>query len=498
MHRSILLCACLASSIVFAPALSAQDDGKANGGLVVNPDSSGANTTNATNINLVRHWRRTTGGYNDIWGWTSPGGREFAYVGERSGIWFVETTDPANMKQVGWWSSPSSTWRDFTNYGAYVYSVSEHHAGIRIIDMTVPGSPKDLGYVATSQIRRTHNISVDPATGHLYLSGTNQGLAVFDASANPKNPRFVGSWNTSYTHDCCVRRGKAYLSNGRSFVCRIMDTTNPASLREIGRAATPGGYDHNVWVSEDDQVMACTDEISRNGVTPHLTLWDISNPRTPVKRGDYDLRTIVHNVFIIGRTAYMSHYSDGFHMVDIGDLSSPKMVAEYDTSGFTTGYNGAWGVYPFSDSGLVYVSDIQNGLYVFRVTAGHMNRYAAGTAGSSGQTPKMKFDGATPRVGAAGLKLKIQRLRPNAKGALLISGGKGSASILGVQVNVGLTGLLMVRFQADANGRATLSAPIPSNAGLANSRIYMQILAEDSGNSNGFSASRGMWAGIAQ
>ncbi|MEE2886958.1 MAG: choice-of-anchor B family protein [Planctomycetota bacterium] len=499
MNQVIRSSTWLTSCCLFALALPGQDDGKSGTGLKVNTDAPGPRTANAaTNITLVRNWRRTSGGYNDIWGWTAPDGREFAYVGERSGIWFVETTTPSNIKQIGWWSAPRSTWRDFTNYGSYVYAVSEGHSGIRIFDMSNPSSPRDLGTVATSQIRNTHNISVDPATGHLYLSGTNQGLAIFNAKANPTNPTFVGSWRTSYTHDCCIRRGKAYLSNGRSYVCRIMDTTNPASLREIGRANTPGGYDHNVWVSEDDQVMAVTDEISRGSSTPHLTLWDISNPARPVKRGDYDLRGIVHNVFIVGRAAYMSHYYHGFHMVDIGNLSSPKMVAEYDTSSSTSGYNGAWGCYPFSDSGLVYVSDISNGLYVFRITAGHMNRYDAGTQGSNGTVPKMKFDGATPRVGASGLKVRISRMKPNAQGALLVAAGKGNFKLLGVQINVDLATLQMVRFKADASGRAVLSTPVSNNAGLGGARIYMQIVAEDTGNSNGFSSSRGMWAGIAK
>ena len=501
MYRYLHSTAIVAPSLIFALAMPAQDDGKAKGsnGLVVNPHTSGPAMANAsTNVSLVRNWRRTSGGYNDIWGWTSPDGREFAYVGERSGIWFVETTDPTNIRQVGWWSAPRSTWRDFTNYGKYVYAVSEGHSGIRIFDMSNPSSPRYVGTVATSQIRNTHNISVDPATGHLYLSGTNQGLAIYDASSNPTNPRFVGSWNSSYTHDCCIRRGKAYLSNGRSYVCRIMDTTNPSSLREIGRASTPGGYDHNVWVSDDDQVMAVTDEISRGGNSPHLTLWDISNPARPVQRGKYDLNGIVHNVFIIGRTAYMSHYYHGFHMIDMANLSNPAMVAEYDTSSSTSGYNGAWGVYPFADSGLIYVSDISNGLYVLRVTAGHMNRYEIGTKGSAGLIPRMKFDGATPRVGVTALKLKIMKMRPNSAGALLVAAGKGKFNLFGVQINVDPATVQVVRFRSDSNGRAVLPAAIPNNPGLAGGRVYMQILAEDAGNANGFSASRGMWTGIAK
>ena len=107
------------------------------------------------NVTLVKQWKRAANNreHADVWGMTTPAGREFAFVGETAGIWFVETTDPQNMKQVGWWSAPSSLWRDFTNLGPYVYAVSEHHRGIRVIDMRNPDAPKDLGLVATSSSR---------------------------------------------------------------------------------------------------------------------------------------------------------------------------------------------------------------------------------------------------------------------------------------------------------------------------------------------------------
>ena len=486
----------LVPALFLTAALHAQDDGKATvkvPGATTSPPSFGTNT----NVTLVKQWRRTTGGYNDIWGWTSPTGREFAYVGEKSGIWFVECTDPKNIKQIGWWSSPTSTWRDFTNYGHYVYSVSEHHAGIRIFDMSKPDSPKDLGYVQTTTIKNTHNISVDPATGYLYLSGTNQGLAIFDAKKNPTNPPLLGKWTTAYTHDCCVRRGKAYLSNGRSYVCRIMDTTNPAALKEIGKAPTPGGYDHNVWVSEDDQVMCVTDELSSSTGTPHLSIWDISKPSSPVKKGDYDINYTVHNVFVMGRTAYMSHYLEGFHMVDLADLTKPSKVANYDTSTYTTLWHGCWGVYPFTDSGLIYCSDIENGLYVLQVDAGHLNRYGDGTPGSTGLVPRMRFDGATPRVAASKLRLEIENLLPNARFAFAIAGSTGTANLLGVKVHVNLSGAYIFLAKADANGKASIAAPIPDDSSLASQKMYMQIVSEDASNSGGFSASRGMWVGIA-
>ena len=225
-----------------------------------------------------------------------------------------------------------------------------------------------------------------------------------------------------------------------------------------------------------------------------MTVWDISNPQSPVQRGKFDLMTTVHNVFVMGRTAYMSHYREGVQIVDLADPTKPTMVASYDTSN-NFGF-GCWGIHAFSDHGLIYATDQTQGLYVLQIDCGHMNRYEKGTVGSTGLMPRARFDGATPRVGAAALRIEVENLQPNAPLWLLAGPNAGKANLLGVQVNVDLSTAVIKRYQADTNGNASLPAPIPNAPGLANTRIYMQVVALDTGNANGFSASRGFWTGL--
>ena len=89
-------------------------------------------------------------------------------------------------------------------------------------------------------------------------------------------------------------------------------------------------------------------------------------------------------------------------------------------------------------------------------------------------------------------------MKPNSQGALLVAAGKGNFKLLGVQVNVDPATVQVIRFRADGTGKAILSAPIANDPNLGGARVYMQVLAEDTGNSNGFSSSRGMWTGIAR
>ncbi len=49
---------------------------------------------------------------NDVWGYVSPSGREYAIIGLRHGTAFIEVTDPLNPKVVKTINGGSSIWRD--------------------------------------------------------------------------------------------------------------------------------------------------------------------------------------------------------------------------------------------------------------------------------------------------------------------------------------------------------------------------------------------------
>jgi hypothetical protein len=232
-----------------------------------------------------------------------------------------------------------------------------------------------------------------------------------------------------------------------------------------------------------------------------MEVWDISNPAQPAKRGDYDPApgSIAHNVFIIGRTAYMSYYGEGIHLVDLADPTAPTRIASYRTSKLnSSGYYGAWGCYPFQDSGVIYASDIEGGFFTIQFDCGHMNRFGTGTANPAG-VPRARFDGASPRVGAAGLRLELEHLTANQSYWVAVSTGPTPApvSVLGAAVHVDLgRGVIAGPFQAAADGTARLPVAVPNIGALANSKVYLQVFSH-LGNGT-LSSSRGMWAGICQ
>jgi hypothetical protein len=78
----------------------------------------------------------------------------------------------------------------------------------------------------------------------------------------------------------------------------------------------------------------------------------------------------IHNPFVVGDTAYLSWYSDGVRVLDISDPAQPREIAFFvppdrsDGQGLRGGKALVWGVYVQGD--LIYLSDINTGLYILR------------------------------------------------------------------------------------------------------------------------------------
>ena len=83
-----------------------------------------------------------------------------------------------------------------------------------------------------------------------------------------------------------------------------------------------------------------------------------------------DPNSMAHNGIIKDDLLYIAYYHDGLRVFDISNPSNPIQVNYYDTylPNNHNSYKGAWGVYPYLNSGNILVSDMQTGLYVFELS----------------------------------------------------------------------------------------------------------------------------------
>ena len=95
----------------------------------------------------------------------------------------------------------------------------------------------------------------------------------------------------------------------------------------------------------------------------------------PLQGGDYT----VHNPLIVGDEVYASWYTDGVRVIDTSTPSDPREVAHFvppsvnnpvkpSQRGVLTNTTQVWGVVVDETMGLIYLSDMNSGLWILRRT----------------------------------------------------------------------------------------------------------------------------------
>lgn len=349
----------------------------------------------------------TLGGLNgnDIWGYNSPGGREYALMGMTTGVSFVDVTVPTAPVVIGFLESHNGTdapWRDIREKDGYAYigadAISGH--GIQIFDLSqldaaATGPPANLPvtFSETSHISfgvtgRSHNIvtNLDPASTNLYVVGQNnsffEGVTAYDIST-PTSPVQIGTYNADgYSHDmlCINYRGPDINYIGQE-ICigfnedlySIIDMTDKNNIIGISTNTYPGvEYTHQGWISDDHKYLMLDDELDErnSGTNVRTYIFDISDLANPVPvAGNYyehNITTIDHNMFVKGPYLYQANYEAGLRILNIGDLDNG--ISTISEAGFfdilpsrdTRSFNGAWGVFPYLESGSILLSGIDD------------------------------------------------------------------------------------------------------------------------------------------
>ncbi len=304
--------------------------------------------------------------YNDVWGYSAPDGTELAILGRVEGTSFVDVTDPDVPVEVLNIPGALTIWRDIKVYDHYAYIVDDAAGeGLVVVDLSDPSAPVEVARY-TDVFTTAHNAWVDEEAGLLFCCGSDGGTHVFDLVPDPVAPVYLHTFSDFYVHDLFTQDDVAYFAAIGSGVLATGDLTGlPGSIPVLDTAPSDDRATHNAWTTDDGNYTLTTDERSGG----HLTIFDTSDPTEVSKVAEYhhptDPTSVIHNVVLRGDLAFVSWYTAGLEIVDIADPRFPSRVGFYDTyPGSGPGFSGAWGVYPLADSGLIYISDIQTGLYV--------------------------------------------------------------------------------------------------------------------------------------
>jgi choice-of-anchor B domain-containing protein len=320
--------------------------------------------------------------YNSVWGYyDSIKGREYAIIGGIESTFFIDVTDPTNpvLCDSAAGRSKNCIHREYKNYKNYLYAVAdEGMATLQIFDMQYLPDSVHKVYDSDTLTLRSHTLFIEGEK--LYLNSNMTKHAFYPMTiaslANPEVPAvlghlippiFNGSPLFGHVHDSYVRNDTAFCSNGTSGMF-IYDVRNPASpvLLNAHSNYPDKGYNHSSAMTKDGKILVYTDETQNMTVK----IYDATNVKDLGLKSTFKSHegAVAHNPYIIGDFIYLSYYQDGVYIYNIKDPAQPYIAAYYDTYSQAeyTGFEGAWGVYPFLPSGNILVSDMTNGLFVLK------------------------------------------------------------------------------------------------------------------------------------
>ncbi len=329
------------------------------------------------NVELLSHVTGPWSRYSACWSYVHSDGREYAAIGTTAGTAIYRLTVPGSPVLVTHIAGPSSQWREMKQYRDWLYVVSEGNGfgnGLQIIRMTSPDAPV-LAATYTSTFNMAHTVTIDTTSALLYANGTRNlggtplGMRILSL-ASPEAPVEVGAYLGPYVHDSHVRDGIVYTAHISEGWFRIFDTTNPSLINDpamrLAEKTFSNPFPHNAWTSPDKNYLYVTNE-NTEGLMRTFDISDLGNIR---QTASYRARggAICHNVHNRGDTLFASHYTEGVRLLDIQDPARPAEWGYYDTYlEPLTGFHGNWEVCAEYPSGIFIVSDIESGLWVFRM-----------------------------------------------------------------------------------------------------------------------------------
>ena len=311
-------------------------------------------------------------GISDVWGYSDSTGKEYVLLGTRTGPSIVDISNPANPIEVAYFGKTFTFWWDLKEYNGYVYVTNEAKGGLFIINLNTlgTGTPDTASWSGSDSVLFTsaHNIFIDE-DGIGYIFGANYsngGAIMVDLKTDPMNPKLLGIYDMAYVHDGYVRNDTLWAAEIYQGHFSVVDVANKSNPVVLATQETPFKFAHNTWLSDDGNILFTTDE-KANAYIAAFDVSDLSDIKMlDAYRSTENSGVIPHNTFFKNNFLVNSYYRDG---VTIVDATRPQNLVEtgyYDTSPLPSGvgFEGAWGVYPYFNSGLIAVSDQTEGLFI--------------------------------------------------------------------------------------------------------------------------------------
>jgi len=219
---------------------------------------------------------------------------------------------------------------DFTKHPYFIKDVAisdnlafvvTYNHGLRIIDVTEPKKPKEIGRYDNrwSKSRFSGFVDVSVSGNYAYLAQNTEGLKVLDIS-EPSKPRLINTYQSPEWITSVSVVGSLACITVHWEGMRVLDVSNPDSIREIGKLPLNDLGD-NVHIHGQYAYV--------HEAYEHFVI-DISQPNSPKQVGYFWDECFMKDIVFRGDYVFAADGGDGLLILDISKPTSPTEVGYYD------------------------------------------------------------------------------------------------------------------------------------------------------------------------
>lgn len=279
----------------------------------------------------------------------------------RAGLLILDVSNPANIRQLGRYNTKGFA-QDVIVIEKRAY-VSDGRSGITVLTIN---NPENIQVINGASLDvRSSKMSFEGNT--LFFVQNRTGIQAADIS-NPRESKLFPAVNiNSPIHDLTVQGGFVFLATDRGLV--VMDFSNPETPQDVSEYPIPGGiagvfiqgqigyvvdrsglrlldFSHAPVIHEigkkgtpgEANAIFVRDSIAYiadgfNGLMVHGTRVLVSPDESTLNYSSAQINT--EGVTKTGSFLYLAASEQGVRILDVSDPTSPKLIKNIDTPGFS-------------------------------------------------------------------------------------------------------------------------------------------------------------------
>jgi len=265
------------------------------------------------------------------------------------GIMILDVSNPAAPKFVGSFDTYGNAGRMAYNSVEKLLYIADGAAGLSIINVNNPSSPSLKGSFDIVGLNDVRDVVL--YGGYAYLGDGEAGIAIVDVR-DPTLPSLAGNYTVRPNIRALAMKGTLLYKLDETDGLEILSLSNPENPVSINGLIIVGSK-KDIYISGSVAAILLSDR---------MVTADLANPLNPVLKGTISLTPSTESVHLISGFAFVANGMAGIKAISIGDLSSPYIVAGYDTSGYAKSC-----VVSGED---VYVGDGDTGVVVLSIKGG--------------------------------------------------------------------------------------------------------------------------------